>query len=131
MEEAANNNNSQRTLRGEGEDRGIELEEIVIIPSQPETQEILLEPIVEEAVSALETAFDGRILSVDIETEFVIVSLGEKDGIVVGNVLSVFHNENYVGDIKITRLQSEMSAADLVLPLSIRNVQKDDQVKTK
>jgi len=36
-----------------------------------------------------------------------------------------------VGDIKITRLQSEMSAADLVLPLSIRNVQKDDLVKTK
>jgi len=131
LKEAAGNNNSQEVLPEEGENRGIELEEIVIIPNQPETQKILLEPIVEEAVAALETALDGRILSVDIETEFVIVSLGEKDGIVVGNILSVYRNENYVGDIKITRLQSEMSAADLVLPLSIRNVHKDDQVKTK
>jgi len=131
LEEAAENNDSQEALLEEGENRGIELEEIVIIPNQPKTQEILLKPIVGEAVLALETALNGRILSVDIETEFVIVSLGEKDGIVVGNVLSVYRNENYVGDIKITRLQSEMSAADLVLPLSIRNVRKDDQVKTK
>ena len=128
LEEAAKNNNLEETLSEEGESRGIELEEIVIIPNRPKT---LLEPIIEEAVSALKTALNGRILSVDIETEFVIVSLGEKDGIAVGNVLSVYRNDSYVGDIKVTRLQSEMSAADLVLPLSIGNVQKNDLVKTK
>jgi len=131
LEEAIKDNNSQEEFPEEGENRGIELEEIVIIPNQPKTQEILLEPIVEEAVLALKTALNGRILSVDIETEFVIVSLGEKDGIVIGNVLSVYRNDNYVGDIKVTRLQSEMSAADLVLPLSIGNIQKNDLVKTK
>lgn len=131
LEEVVKNNNSQEVLSESGESGGIELEEIVINPKRPRMQETSLEPIVEEAVSALETALNGRILSIDIETEFVIVSLGEKDGIVVGNVLSVYRNDNYVGDIKITRLQSEMSAADLVLPLSIGNIRKNDLVKTK
>lgn len=111
---------------------GIELEEIVIIPRAPKVQDVVEEPAFEEeVVSVIESVLDGRILSVDTETEFVIVSLGRKDGLDVGNILSVYRNENYVGDIKITRLQSEMSAADLVLPLSIRNVKRNDQVKTK
>ena len=111
---------------------GIELEEIVIIPRLPKAQDVVEEPIFEEeVVSVFESALNGRILSVDTETGFVIVSLGKKDVLDVGNILSVYHNENYVGDIKITRLQLEMSAADLVLPLSIRNIQRNDQVKTK
>jgi len=131
LEEAAKIKRSEEEFSDKSEDRGVELEEIVIIPSPPNTREVQLEPIVKEAVSALETALNGRILSVDIETEFVIVSLGQKDGIAVGNVLSVYRNDIYVGDIKVTRLQLEMSAADLVLPLSIRKIRKDDLVKTK
>lgn len=128
----AEKSNAEEAAPVEDANVGIELEEIVIIPRAPKAQDIVEEPTLEEeGVSVFESALDGRILSVDTETEFVIVSLGEKDGLDVGNILSVYHNENYVGDIKITRLQSEMSAADLVLPLSIRNVQKNDQVKTK
>jgi len=110
---------------------GIELEEIVIAPKTQRTQEAAKELIFGETTSDLGSALNGRILSVDLETEFVIVSLGKEDGLAIGSVLSVYRNENYVGDIKITRLQSEMSAADLILPLSIRNVKRDDQVKTK
>jgi len=128
----AEKSNAEEAAPVEDANVGIELEEIVIIPRAPKAQDIVEEPTLEEeGVSVFESALDGRILSVDTETEFVIVSLGKKDGLDVGNILSVYHNENYVGDIKITRLQSEMSAADLVLPLSIRNVQKNDQVKTK
>jgi len=128
----AEKSNAEEAAPVEDANVGIELEEIVIIPRAPKAQDIVEEPTFEEEkVAVFESTLNGRILSVDTETEFVIVSLGEKDGLDVGNILSVYHNENYVGDIKITRLQSEMSAADLVLPLSIRNVQKNDQVKTK
>jgi chromosome segregation ATPase len=130
-DQATENKDVEKSTLGESANLGIELEEIVIVPSSPKTQETAREPIFEDSVVALSAALNGRILSVDTETEFVIVSLGEKDGLAVGNVLSIYRNENYVGDIKITRLQSEMSAADLILPLSIRNVKKDDQVKTK
>jgi hypothetical protein len=70
----------------------------------------------------------GRILSVDTDTEFVIVNLGEKDGVQLGEILSVYRGKDYLGDIKITRVQSEMSAADLVPPFSSKKVRKNDQV---
>lgn len=74
---------------------------------------------------------DGRILSVDTETEFVIVNLGEKDGITQGKILSVYRGNDYLGDITITRVQPEMSAADFIPPFSSRKVRKNDQVVTK
>jgi len=130
-EAIAEDDNVEETLSDDNERLGIELEEIIIAPRMPKSQGAVAELVFKETASDLESALDGRILSVDLETEFVIVSLGKVDGLAIGNVLSVYRNENYVGDIKITRLQSEMSAADLILPLSIRNVKKDDQVKTK
>ncbi|HBR14589.1 MAG TPA: hypothetical protein DD723_03465 [Candidatus Omnitrophica bacterium] len=74
---------------------------------------------------------DGRILSVDTETEFVIVNLGEKDGIIPGKILSVYRGNDYLGDITITRVQPEMSAADFIPPFSSRKVRKNDQVVSK
>jgi len=105
--------------------REVELETIVIDPDSPP------ELIADETPTIFDSQIKGRILSVDIETGFVIVNLGTQDGLSIGNILSIYRNENYVGDIKITRLQSEMSAADLILPLSVGKVRKNDQVKTK
>ena len=125
------NTDTKKEVSRDGANLGVELEEIVIGRTTSQTRDGLSGSIFKEIPSVFDLPLNGRILSVDTETEFVIVSLGEKDGLVLGNVLSVYRNENYVGDIKITRLQSKMSAADLILPLSIRNVQKNDQVKTK
>ncbi len=85
----------------------VDLEKIVVVPN--ETPE-------------------GRILSVDTDTEFVIVNLGQKDGVNVGNIMSVYRGKEYLGDVKITRVQPEMSAADLIPPFSSRLVRKNDQV---
>lgn len=88
----------------------VELEKIVVVPDEvPE----------------------GRILSVDIATEFIIVNLGEKDGIERGNIMSVYRGKEYLGDVRITRVQPEMAAADLIPPFSSRLVRKNDQVLIK
>ncbi len=73
----------------------------------------------------------GRVLSVDAETEFVIINLGEKDGVRVGDLLAVYRGKDYLGDIKVTRLQPEMAAADLLPPFSSKLVRKNDQVISK
>ena len=94
----------------EVEDEEVDLEKIVVIPQEvPE----------------------GRILSVDKETGFVIINLGEKDGVIMGNVMSVYRGKDYLGDIKISRIQPEMAAADLLPPFSSRLVRKNDQVVIK
>ncbi|MCB9757165.1 MAG: hypothetical protein H6753_01920 [Candidatus Omnitrophica bacterium] len=91
-------------------DSGIDLEKIIVNPA-PKGR--------------------GKIISVDSDTDFVIVSLGEKDGVVKGSLLSVFRGNDYLGDIKVSRVLAEMSAADFVPPFKSQSVKKDDQVVPK
>lgn len=67
----------------------------------------------------------------DLDTEFVIINLGEKDGVAISDMLSVYRGKDFLGDIKVTRVQPEMSAADLIPPFSSKKVRKNDQVVTK
>jgi len=73
----------------------------------------------------------GKIISVDKETDFVILDLGEKDGVNSGTVLSVFRGKAYLGDVKVSRVLPEMSAADFLPPLKSQSIRKDDQVVIK
>jgi len=73
----------------------------------------------------------GHILSVDTDAEFVIFNLGLKQGIKPDNLFSVLRGNNYLGDIKATRVQDEMSAADIVPPLTAKDIQKNDTVVLK
>ncbi len=73
----------------------------------------------------------GRVLSVDKETEFIIFDMGAKSGIKQGDVMSVMRGDDYMGDVKVSRVQDEMSAADLIPPFSSRMVRKNDSVVPK
>lgn len=94
------------------------------VVKKEETEKIELKEIVVTPGKAME----GRIISVDKETEFVIINLGKKDGVKIGKIMSVYRGKDYLGDIKVTRLQPEMSAADLLPPFSSRLVRKNDRV---
>ena len=79
----------------------------------------------------IKTKGKGKVISVDSDTDFVIVSLGEKDGVSKGTVLSVFRGDQYLGDVKVSRVLAEMAAADFVPPFKSQSVKKDDQVIIK
>jgi hypothetical protein len=64
----------------------------------------------------------GHILSVDTDAEFVVFNLGLKQGVKPDDMLSVYRGDEYLGDIKATRVQDEMSAADIIPPLSSREI---------
>jgi hypothetical protein len=73
----------------------------------------------------------GHVVSVDANADFVIFNLGMKQGIKPDDVLSVYRGSQYLGDIKTIRVQDEMSAADIIPPLTASGVQKDDIVVLK
>ncbi len=73
----------------------------------------------------------GRILSVDKDTEFIVCNLGIKQGVKFGDILSVYRGEEYLGDVKVSRVQDEISAADLIPPFSSSKVRKNDIVVVK
>jgi len=74
---------------------------------------------------------EGRVLNVDIQNEFIILNLGQKDGINKGEIMSIYRDDQYLGDTIVTRVQPEMSAADFVPPLSVRKIRKNDRVIKK
>ncbi len=73
----------------------------------------------------------GRVLSVDKEAEFVVCNIGLKNGIKSADVMSVYRGEEYLGDVKVSRVQEELCAADLIPPFSSRKVRKNDIVVFK
>jgi len=73
----------------------------------------------------------GHILNVDTEAEFVIFNLGLDQGVKPNDLLSVYRGKTYLGDIKSTRVQSDMSAADVIPPLSCKDIRKNDTVVLK
>ena len=78
-----------------------------------------------------ETAKEGHVLNVDSETQFLIFDIGAKSGIKQGDIMSVYRGKSYLGDVRVTRVQDEMSAADFIPPFSSRKVRKNDQVVVK
>lgn len=92
--------------------------------------EVQLDKIVVSS-TATNAAGEGRVLTVDQDTEFLIFNLGQKDGIAEGTVMSVYRGDQYLGDVKVSRVQPEMSAADFLPPLTSQVVQKDDRVIPK
>ncbi len=111
---------SKSVAAGQNGKLDIELEPIVVSPGQAS--------VVSAAPDAMS---EGKILSVDMDVEFVIVNLGSKDGMSVGKIMSVSRDNKNLGEIKITRVLPEMSAADLIPPLTAKDVRKDDQVVVK
>ena len=102
------------------------------LPSSPDiapatSLDLELDKIVVVPPSGLE----GRIVNVDTDSEFVIFNLGEKDGITMDNIMSLYRGNEYLGDIKVTSVQPEMSAADALPPLAIAMVHKNDRVVVK
>lgn len=77
------------------------------------------------------SGLEGRVVNVDTDSEFVIFNLGEKDGMSVDKIMSLYRGNEYLGDIKVTSVQPEMSAADVLPPLTIAMVHKNDRAVVK
>jgi len=99
----------------------------VVPPGQSGKDKVELNTIVVNP----KTGTKGHVLSVDIDAEFVVFNLGLKQGVKPDDVLSLYRGDEYLGDIKATRVQDEMSAADIIPPLSSREIRKNDTVVLK
>jgi hypothetical protein len=73
----------------------------------------------------------GHVLSIDTDAEFVVFNLGLNQGVKPDDILSLYRGDEYLGDVKATRVQDEMSAADIIPPLSSMEIRKNDTVVLK
>lgn len=76
--------------------KGIKLEKIVV---RPETGELVSE---------------GQVLVVNREFDFVVINLGENDGLKVGSKLQVSKDDQPIGTVEVEKIYGNMSAATIM-----------------
>ena len=60
----------------------------------------------------------GSVVSVNDENNFVIVDLGEKSGIKVGDAFKVYHSGAQIGAVEVIQVRQDISAADIKQKIS-------------
>lgn len=91
-----------------------------------ETPTIELEKIVIKPGSAV----TGKIIMVNKEYAFVVVNLGSQHNIKVGDILSVYRNDEFIGKVQIERAEEKMSAAAVLPDWQNVEFKESDIVKT-
>lgn len=56
---------------------------------------------------------EGNVVSINEDNNFVIVDLGEKSGIKIGDPLSVYRNSEYIAGLEIIQVRKDIAAADI------------------
>ncbi|MFH0755019.1 MAG: hypothetical protein V2A70_10690 [Candidatus Omnitrophota bacterium] len=64
----------------------------------------------------------GSVVSINDENNFVIVDLGEKSGIRVGDSFRVYHGGAHIGSVEVIQVRQDISAADIKQKISAFSV---------
>jgi len=84
----------------------------IVVEQESVTKDTLEEslPVQKEAGTKALTLLAGKVLVVNDDYDFAVINLGAQDGVDVNDVFSVYHDDTYVGDIKVDKTQEIMSA---------------------
>lgn len=74
---------------------------------------------------------EGKVLVVNKEYDFVVVNIGQKDNLAIGDTLEVFRKEKKLGKLKVEEVRDTMSVAIPLEPKLIKQIKEDDRVARK
>ncbi len=106
--EALKKDLEKKVLDLESKSQNVELGKIVVNPDAPKGAEG------SKSSGKPVKALEGKILVVNKDYKFAVINLGSKDGVSVGSIFSVTHNNKNVGDVKVEKVHENMSAAGFV-----------------
>ncbi len=101
--------------------QNVELGKIVVNPEQGAAAG--------KASSAMK--LEGKIAVVNKDYNFAVINLGSKDGVTIGSIFSVTHNNRDAGDLKVEKVHDSMSAAGFVSADMKDKIAEGDKVKLK
>jgi len=123
----------QTQAQSQAQAQGVELGTIVVGPeassvSGQTTSSLSVEQPKEKAVTS---SLEGKVLVVNKDYNFAVINLGSKDGVNAGDVFDLYHNNKYIGDIKVEKIHESMSAADFTSASTKDAVSEGDRVVQK
>lgn len=74
---------------------------------------------------------EGKVLVVNKDYNFAVINLGSKDKVNIGDIFSIYHDNNYVGDIKVEKVHESMAAAGFLSEELKNKVSEEDKVVQK
>ncbi len=115
-----------KKIEPSSEKEGIELSPIMVKAASPS-------PAVRGGLTSVKTeSFPaGRILSVSKRYKFVIIDLGQEDGIKPGMSFDVYRDSSDIGRIEVLETHPEISAADVRAVRGEISLRPDDIVKMR
>lgn len=112
--------------RSEGKDE-VALGKIVIGQNDESSAAISVGSIKRTSSAQLQ----GTVLVVNLDHDFVVISLGTKDGVGSNDIFAVYHNENYIGDVKVDKARDIMSACAFTSEQIKAKIKEGDKVIKK
>lgn len=83
----------------------------------------------EEIVVKTSPELKGKILSYDREHTFVAIDLGNQNNLKLGDVLSVYRDDLFLGRVQVEKLEETTSAAAILNPWKNVEFKENDMVK--
>ena len=74
---------------------------------------------------------EGKVLVVNRDYNFAVINLGSKDGVNIGSVFSIYHNNEYIGDAKVEKVHDSMAAGGFLSPDIRDKVSEGDRIILK
>ncbi|OGX50604.1 MAG: hypothetical protein A3G37_03175 [Omnitrophica WOR_2 bacterium RIFCSPLOWO2_12_FULL_46_30] len=74
---------------------------------------------------------EGKVLVVNKEYDFVVVNIGQKDNLTIGDSLEVSRKEKKLGELKVEEVRDTMSVAIPVEPNLVKQIKENDRVVRK
>lgn len=69
--------------------------------------------VVPADTQATKPGFEGKVMSVNEQSNFVIVDIGEKRGLRAGDTLGVYRGVDYIARLEVLQVRPDIAAADL------------------
>jgi len=76
-------------------------------------------------------ALEGKVLVLNKEYNFLVLNLGNKDGVAAGDQFAVYRGDQYIGDVKVEKVQDAMAAAGFTSDDVKNKVKEGDKVVRK
>jgi myosin heavy subunit len=116
--------------------QGVELGKIVVSPeiapavaTSKTSKQSATRDVQKEATAG--NTLEGKVLVVNKEYNFVVMNLGSKDGVGMGQVFSIYRGKTLLGDVKVEKLHDSMAAAGFILEDTKDKVKEGDKVIKK
>lgn len=100
-----------------------QIEELTAKLSQPKPIEL------EEIVVKTSPELKGKILSYDREHMFIAIDLGNQNNLELGDVLSVYRDDLFLGKVQVEKLEETTCAAVILDPWKNVEFKENDMVK--